>query len=68
MENLGIFPNWPNVGQGLVRDAVPYQNACFFIKFTKGGGGSFPFIKVYDGKFVYSGGLRQHEIGIEKVF
>ena len=40
----------------------------FFIKFTKGGGGAFPFIKIYDGKFVHSGGLWQHEIGIEKVF
>ena len=41
--------------------------ACFFIKFTKRGG-SFSFIKIHDGNFVYSGGLWQHEIGIEKVF
>ena len=31
-------------------------------------GGSFPFIKIYVVDFIYSGGLWQHEIGIEKVF
>ena len=51
-----------------IREAIPYQNPCFFYKVYKRGGGSFPFIKIYDGKFVYSGGLWQHEIGIEKVF
>ena len=30
--------------------------------------GSFPFIKIYDVNFVYSGGLWQHEIGIQKAF
>ena len=29
-----------------VRDAHLYQNVRFFIKFIKGGGGSFPFIKI----------------------
>ena len=28
----------------------------------------FPFIKIHDANFVYSGGLWQHEICIEKVF
>ena len=40
----------------------------FFIKLIKGEGGSFPFIKIYVVDFIYSGGLWQHEIGIEKVF
>ena len=51
-----------------LREGIPYHFFCFFIKFIKGGGGSFPFIKNYDVNFVYSGGLWQHEIGIEKVF
>ena len=40
----------------------------FFYKAYKRGGGSFPFIKIYVVDFIYSGGLWQHEIGIEKVF
>ena len=54
---------------GRVREGIPYHFFCFFIKFLKGeGGGSFPFIKIHDANFVYSGGLWQHEICIEKVF
>ena len=30
----------------LIRDTLLYQNACFFIKFIKEGGGSNPFIKI----------------------
>ena len=52
----------------VVREATRNQFSCFFIKLIKGGGGSFPFIKNYVVNFVYSGGLWQHEIGIEKVF
>ena len=51
----------------IIREGILYQFFCFFIKFIRGGG-SFPFIKIYDANFVYSGGLWQHEIGIEKVF
>ena len=52
----------------LLREPTPYQFSCFFIKLIKGGGGPFPFIKIYVVDFIYSGGLWQHEIGIEKVF
>ena len=48
------------------REGTTYNFSCFFIKFIRGG--SFPFIKIYVVNFVYSGGLWQHEIGIEKVF
>ena len=50
-----------------LREGTTYHFSCFFIKFIKGGG-SFSFIKIYVVNFVYSGGLWQHEIGIEKVF
>ena len=33
-------------------EGFPYHFFCFFIKFIKGGGGSFPFIKIYDVNFV----------------
>ena len=48
------------------RHPVPFF--LFFYKAYKRGGGSFPFIKIYVVDFIYSGGLWQHEIGIEKVF
>ena len=59
-----------NVSSNLpFREATPYHFSCFFIKLIKGGGGgAFPFIKIYVVDFIYSGGLWQHEIGIEKVF
>ena len=44
-----------------LREGTLYHFFFFFIKFIKGGGGSFPFIKIYDVNFVYSGGLWQHE-------
>ena len=47
-----------------LREGTTYHFSCFFIKFKKGGRGSFPFIKNYVVNFVYSGGLWQHEIGI----
>ena len=50
-----------------LREPSPDHFSCFFIKLIKGGG-SFPFIKIYVVDFIYSGGLWQHEIGIEKVF
>ena len=50
-----------------LREANPDHFSCFFIKLIRGGG-SFPFIKIYVVDFIYSGGLWQHEIGIEKVF
>ena len=52
----------------IFREGTTYHFSCFFIKLIKGGGGSFPFIKNSVVNFVYSGGLWQHEIGIEKVF
>ena len=52
-----------------LREGTTDHFSCFFIKLIKGGGGgSFPFIKIYVVDFIYSGGLWQHEIGIEKVF
>ena len=33
-------------------EGFPYHFFCFVIKFIKGGGGSFPFIKIYDVNFV----------------
>ena len=35
-----------------LRDVFPNKNVCFFISLIKGGGRSFPFIKIYVADFV----------------
>ena len=45
------FDREPEVGLHKLRDAFQ-KNVCFFIKFVKKGGESFPFIKIYVANFV----------------